>query len=83
MCYDLEHQIRCAKLTFSGRNEITPMVCCSFGCIAHHSFYSMILATFSDIQDTHFILHYNNDTQGFVRGVPLMGSLIFFSSSHT
>ena len=29
--YDLEHQIRCAKHTFSGRCDITPMVCCSFG----------------------------------------------------
>ena len=31
MCYDLAHQIRCAKHTFSGRYDITPMVCCSFG----------------------------------------------------
>ena len=31
MCYDLAHQIRCAKHTFSGRCDITPMVCCSFG----------------------------------------------------
>ena len=30
-CYDLSHQIRCAKYTFSGRSDITPMVCCSFG----------------------------------------------------
>ena len=29
--YDLAHQIRCAKHTFSGRCDITPMVCCSFG----------------------------------------------------
>ena len=29
MCYDLVHQIRCAKHTFSGRCDITPMVCCS------------------------------------------------------
>ena len=31
VCYDLAHQIRCAKHTFSGRCDITPMVCCSFG----------------------------------------------------
>ena len=31
MCYDLAHQIRCAKHTFSGQCDITPMVCCSFG----------------------------------------------------
>ena len=31
MCYDLAHQIRWAKHTFSGRCDITPMVCCSFG----------------------------------------------------
>ena len=31
MCYDLAHQIRCAMHTFSGRCDITPMVCCSFG----------------------------------------------------
>ena len=30
-CYDLAHQIRCAKHTFRGRCDITPMVCCSFG----------------------------------------------------
>ena len=30
-CYDLTHQIRCAKHTFRGRCDITPMVCCSFG----------------------------------------------------
>ena len=30
-CYDLAQQIRCAKHTFSGRCDITPMVCCSFG----------------------------------------------------
>ena len=29
--YDLAHQIRCAKHTFSGQCDITPMVCCSFG----------------------------------------------------
>ena len=31
VCYDLAHQIRWAKHTFSGRCDITPMVCCSFG----------------------------------------------------
>ena len=31
MCYDLAHQIRWAKHTFSGQCDITPMVCCSFG----------------------------------------------------
>ena len=31
VCYDLAHQIRCAMHTFSGRCDITPMVCCSFG----------------------------------------------------
>ena len=31
VCYDLAHQIRWAKHTFSGRCGITPMVCCSFG----------------------------------------------------
>ena len=31
VCYDLAHQIRCAKHTFSGWCDITPMVCCSFG----------------------------------------------------
>ena len=31
VCYDLEHQIRCAKQTFSGRCDIMRMVCCSFG----------------------------------------------------
>ena len=31
VCYDLAHQIRCAKHTFSGRCDSTPMVCCSFG----------------------------------------------------
>ena len=31
VCYDLAHQITCAKHTFSGRCDITPMVCCSFG----------------------------------------------------
>ena len=31
MCYDLAHQIRCTKHTFSGRCDITPMVCCLFG----------------------------------------------------
>ena len=31
MCYDLAHQIRWAKHTFSGRYDITPVVCCSFG----------------------------------------------------
>ena len=30
-CYDLAHQIRCAKHTFRDRCDITPMVCCSFG----------------------------------------------------
>ena len=29
--YDLAHQIRWAKHTFSGRCDITTMVCCSFG----------------------------------------------------
>ena len=40
--YDLAHQIRCAKHTFRGRCDITPMVCCSFGGHSHHSFYSDI-----------------------------------------
>ena len=31
VCYDLAHQLRCAKHTFSGQCDITPMVCCSFG----------------------------------------------------
>ena len=31
VCYDLAHQIRWAKHTFSGRCDITPMVCCWFG----------------------------------------------------
>ena len=31
VCYDLVHQIRWDKHTFSGRCDITPMVCCSFG----------------------------------------------------
>ena len=31
VCYDLAHQIRCAMHTFSGRCDITPMVCCSLG----------------------------------------------------
>ena len=31
VCSDLAHQIWCSKHTFSGRCEITPMVCCSFG----------------------------------------------------
>ena len=31
VCYNLVHQIRCAKHTFSGRCDITLMVCCSFG----------------------------------------------------
>ena len=31
VCYNLAHQIRWAKHTFSGRCDITPMVCCSFG----------------------------------------------------
>ena len=31
VCYDLAHQIRWAKHTFSGRCDITPMVYCSFG----------------------------------------------------
>ena len=31
VCYDLVHQIWWAKHTFSGRCDITPMVCCSFG----------------------------------------------------
>ena len=31
VCYDLAHQIRWAKHTFSGRCDITPMVCCTFG----------------------------------------------------
>ena len=31
VCYDLAHQIRCAKHTFSGLCDIPPMVCCSFG----------------------------------------------------
>ena len=31
VCYDLAHQIRWAKHTFSGRCDITPMVCCLFG----------------------------------------------------
>ena len=31
VCYDLAHQIRCAKHTFSGWCDIPPMVCCSFG----------------------------------------------------
>ena len=31
VCYDLAHQIRWAKHTFSGWCDITPMVCCSFG----------------------------------------------------
>ena len=43
-------------------------------CTAHYSFYSMILANFSDI----VLLHYTNITQGFCQGFPLMGSLIFF-----
>ena len=30
MYYDLVHQIGCAKHTFSGKCDITPMVCCSF-----------------------------------------------------
>ena len=30
VCYDLAHQIRCAKHTFSGWCDIPPMVCCSF-----------------------------------------------------
>ena len=30
-CYDLANQIRCAKHTFRGRCDITPIVCCSFG----------------------------------------------------
>ena len=31
VCYDLAHQIRCAKHTFSGWCDIPPMVCYSFG----------------------------------------------------
>ena len=31
VCYDLAHQIRCAKHTVSGWCDIPPMVCCSFG----------------------------------------------------
>ena len=31
VCYDLAHQVRCAKHTFSGWCDIPPMVCCSFG----------------------------------------------------
>ena len=30
VCYDLAHQIRCAKHTFSGWCDFPPMVCCSF-----------------------------------------------------
>ena len=31
VCYDLAHQIRLAKHTFSGRCDIAHIVCCSFG----------------------------------------------------
>ena len=31
VCYDLAHQIRWAKHSFTGRCDFTPMVCCSFG----------------------------------------------------
>ena len=31
VCYYLAHQLRCAKHTFSGQCDITPMACCSFG----------------------------------------------------
>ena len=31
VCYDLAHQIRYAKHTFSGWSDIPPTVCCSFG----------------------------------------------------
>ena len=41
VCYDLAHQIKWAKHTFSGRCDITPMVCCSFGGHTQHSFYSV------------------------------------------
>ena len=40
MCYDIAHQIRWAKHTFSGRCDFTPMVCAHLVGIAHHSFYS-------------------------------------------
>ena len=36
VCYDLAHQIRCAKHTFSGRCGAARLVG-----IAHHSFYSV------------------------------------------
>ena len=43
VCYDLAHQIRCAKHTFSGRCDITPMVCCSFGGHSTPQFLQSIL----------------------------------------
>ena len=49
MCYDLAHQIRCAKHTFSGRCDITPMVCCSFG--GHSTPQFLQCSTISYVQD--------------------------------
>ena len=45
VCYDLAHQIRCAKHTFSGQCDITPMVCCSFGGHSTPQFLQCILQT--------------------------------------
>ena len=42
-CYDLAHQIRCAKHTFRGWCDITPMVCCSFGGHSTPQFLQCIL----------------------------------------
>ena len=42
MCYDLVHQIRWAKQTFSGQCDITPMVCCLFCVHSTPQFYSVI-----------------------------------------
>ena len=40
VCYDLVNQIRCAKHTYSGQCDITPMMCCLFGVHSTPQFYS-------------------------------------------
>ena len=47
VCYDLAHQIRCAKHTFSGWCDIPPMVCCSFGGHSTPQFLQCSFPTFS------------------------------------
>ena len=56
VCYDLAHQIRWAKHTFSGRCDITPMVCCSFGGHSTPQFLQFMLQLYCLVKN-HMHLH--------------------------